>query len=244
MKLTYALMIAATIAVTSGTELAAQSARVSDIGAAHNFTDDVYNGGRDPGAGFYETDWNTTGEICQPCHTPHGSATGTMAQGLLWSHTLSTTPWPMYTSGAFGSTLDGVQAADAEGWDKLCLSCHDGTVGVDEFAHNSGWQGGGGTPVLLTVGYGTNPWGYDTYRKSSGQGTHPVSITYADPGLNDKNATPMGISGNIVDVLEGGEWMRCASCHDVHEDEVPDGVPHLLRVDNDLSGLCLTCHDK
>ena len=240
MKLTYALMIVAAIAVTSGTDASGQNRRLSDVGAAHNFTDDVYQGGRDPGAGFYETDWNTTGEICQPCHTPHGNGgpTGTMINGLLWSHDMSSLAgFTMYTS----PTMNSVNAAPL-GWDKLCLSCHDGEVGIDAFAHNEAYAG---AAVLLTVGFGTNVWGYDLYASHGGPGMHPISVDYdADPGMNDKNTTPYGLTGFVVDALEGGNMMGCYSCHDVHEDSVPDTVTTLLRVDNAGSLLCLACHDK
>ena len=237
------LITAAATTLLAGTAVA-QSGRLSDVGGAHNFTDDLYRGAA-AGlvAGNEESVWNTTGEICQPCHTPHGSSspTGTMATGLLWSHNLSTnggSAWTMYTS----STLDGGGATEPLGYDKMCLSCHDGTVGVDAFAHNT--QPGIG-PVLITNALGGNVFGYDTWAKHPGVGLHPISVDYdADAGMNDKLTTPMGISGNIVDVLEGGNMVGCASCHDVHEDQVPDGVHELLRVDNAASALCLTCHDK
>jgi len=34
--------------------------------------------------------------------------------------------------------------------------------------------------------------------------------------------------------------MECASCHDVHD----NGIAPFLRLSNDASAMCLTCHNK
>lgn len=226
------------IAFVAG-DATAQSARLSDTGGTHNFIDDQYN---NAAAGLLsgneESVWNTTGEICQPCHSPHGNSAGTMAEGLLWSHEFSqATTWTMYTS----QSLDGGGATEPMGWDKMCQSCHDGTTGVDSFAHNNVTSPG---VVLITNAMGGNTWGYDTWAKHAGPGLHPISVDYDADGAMFAKTNTMGISGTIEDVLYNGNLVGCASCHDVHEDQVPTGAAHLLRVDNAASALCLTCHDK
>jgi hypothetical protein len=93
---------------------------------------------------------------------------------------------------------------------------------------------------------------------------HPVGITFPTPGPGVSFNDPTGLQGNmrffdedadgevdtneirIYDTGDGFE-VECASCHDPHG--VPSGGvgsvhnPTFLRVDNDQSAVCLTCHD-
>ena len=115
---------------------------------------------------------------------------------------------------------------------KLCLSCHDGTVAVDNFGDQTG-----GTHFLSgNSSIGTNL-----------NDDHPISFTYdaslvsSDDGLYDPTTTNSGLGGTIAqDMLIGGQ-VQCASCHDVHNSI---GVEKLLRKTNAASALCLTCHNK
>ena len=72
-------------------------------------------------------------QVCVTCHTPHQAATAN-AQDPLWNHTvssaglygvyLSTTLQAVPTSFGGGGTPGTLNAS------QLCMSCHDGTVGV------------------------------------------------------------------------------------------------------------------
>ncbi len=196
------------------------------------------------------TTWNFTGEICRVCHVPHDHqrAEQLYLNGLLWNHQVSTATYTMYNQ-AWSSTLDGAQSPQPDGIAKLCLGCHDGTVGVNQFdaqvnAAPTGFLMGDFNPGFVIPGFvdGTN---LDL------RGTHPLSILYdttADPNLN-VTSTTMGTSGTIADVLDAGK-VQCSSCHDVHDQESVAGT-HLLRVAQQTvagagepSGLCLTCHIK
>jgi len=93
---------------------------------------------------------------------------------------------------------------------------------------------------------------------------HPVGVQLPDPAIYDFNPTS-GIDGSLkfydsnsngrADTNEvrfydtgGGYEVECASCHDPHG--VPSAgagskfIPSFLRVDNNSSTLCLTCHTK
>jgi len=203
--------------------------------------------------------WNFRQEICRVCHVPHDHDRNydLFANGLLWNHQLSAETYRMYAEEGtvnpnFASFIDGTFDTEPTGVAKLCLGCHDGTVGIDQFDRATGDPGaifigdidthfqvpGGGVPTL----------GGD----KNLTGSHPYSIVYdeiADPGLNPMT-NAMGSSGTIQDVLEPstiGFKVQCSSCHDVH-DGVGEAVPdtHLLRVSQraPASGLCLTCHAK
>jgi len=176
---------------------------------------------------FSTESWNAGGEICIVCHTPH-NANITVVNAPLWNHAISTTSiYTMYTSATMNST-----AGQPDGSSKLCLSCHDGTVALENFGGvNSGTHLMTGPSVL-----GTNL-----------SNDHPISITYdaalatADGGLYDPTTTLSGLGGTInTNLLIAGK-MQCSSCHDVHNSA---GVSGLLKKSNAGSALCLTCHNK
>jgi len=177
---------------------------------------------------FSGQSWNTTTEICIVCHTPHNALTG-VADAPLWNHELSAVAsYTLYASGTMNSI-----PGQPDGSSKLCLSCHDGTVALENF-------GGVTTGTQLMTGgslIGTD-LGND----------HPISITYdaalaaADGGLHDPTTTSSGLGGTIDgDMLISGK-MQCSSCHDVHNSA--GTVDGLLLKSNAASALCLTCHDK
>jgi hypothetical protein len=215
---------------------------------------------------FSTEDWNFRDEICRVCHVPHDHDRNyeLFSGGLLWNHQLSAATYQMYAEeGAsnieFASFIDGAFDNEPTGVAKLCLGCHDGTVGIDQFDKNSGATGSSsGNATVFIDNYGGGGFNVpgagvpDIGGDTNLTGTHPLSIVYdeiADPGLNPKT-NAMGGSGTIEDVLEptaGGLKVQCSSCHDVH-DGVGEAVPatHLLRVSTKTpaSGLCLTCHRK
>ena len=181
------------------------------IGSAHDFSEDV---------------WNTTGQICLVCHTPH-NADVSVSDAPLWNHEVTVATFTTYNSATMDATIGQPDASS-----KLCLSCHDGTVAVDNFGSQAS-----GTHFLT----GATDLGIDL------SDDHPISITYdatlagTDGGLFDPTTTNSGLGGTIdTDMLIGGQ-VQCASCHDVHNGI---GIADLLRKSNDASALCLTCHSK
>ena len=181
------------------------------VGSAHDFSNDS---------------WNTSGEICIVCHTMH-NADVSVNDAPLWNHETTASSFTPYTS----STLDAT-AGQPDASSKLCLSCHDGTIAVDNFNGNTS-----GTNFLT----GNSNVGTDL------NDDHPVSITYdaslasADGGLYNPTTTNSGLGGTISEDLLIGNQVQCASCHDVHNGS---GIDKLLRKSNNASALCLTCHDK
>ncbi len=177
---------------------------------------------------FSTENWNNTGEICIVCHTPH-NADITVPDAPLWNHEVTQANFTLYDSPSFeGSATIG----QPSGASKLCLSCHDGTVAMDNF----GGRTNGGD--FMT---GSDLIGTDL------SNDHPISFTYdaalatSDGGLYDPTTTNSGVGGTIdTDFLLNGQ-LQCSSCHDVHNGA---GLDDLLRVTNAGSALCLTCHDK
>lgn len=175
---------------------------------------------------FSSSGWNSTGKICIVCHAPHNAST-VVANAPLWNHETTTQTFTMYSSG----TMDGTLGQPDES-SKLCLSCHDGTIALENFGSVTG-----GTNMLT----GTTLLGTDL------SNDHPISFTYntalatADGELEDPSTATSGLGGTIdQDMLISGK-MQCSSCHDVHNTA---GLASMLRIDNAGSALCMTCHTK
>ena len=180
-------------------------------------------------------------QICVVCHTPH-NAVDPLANGLdyapRWNHESGSTVYTLYAS----VTVDHTPG-QPDGSTKLCLSCHDGSIAVDNYggtttgtvyADDSMFDGAPGSAVGSARDFGT-----------SLDNDHPVSFGYdavaaVDPEiLPSSSATPVG--GTIASRLLVDGKVQCSSCHDVHD---VDGNPHLLVITNQGSELCLTCHVK
>ncbi len=172
--------------------------------------------------------WNPGGEICQVCHTPHGAVTGLTAP--LWNHEVTTATFTLYTN-VVSPSFDAT-ASQPAGASKLCLSCHDGTVAMDNFGGQTG-----GTDFIS----GGELLGTDLSNE------HPVSFTYddalatTDGGLFLPSTANSGLGGTIAADLLLGNQVQCSSCHDVHN---ASGIGNLLVKTNAGSALCLTCHNK
>lgn len=216
----------------------ANVAQAQFTGSAHDFSDNVTH--YTPSSGTYDTGegtWNVGGEdMCTVCHNAHTPGIGQP----LWFHKLATTAtYTVYSN----STMDATPGQPT-GNSKLCLSCHDGTVGIDQY----GW-GGVYAPADPTYTV-PHPMGDDLSTD------HPIAFTYdaalaaADGFLFDPTATNVtltdfnarAVTGTITDLLlDDGGSMECSSCHDVHNKY---NLPHSLNVPKTGDAICVTCHAK
>lgn len=171
------------------------------------------------------------GEVCVYCHTPHNGAGPTNAP--LWNRSFGAGPYLMYNN-SFSSTIDMVVATSPQGVSLACLSCHDGSIGLDVIINRPNADtslAGSGTTMPTNAGQffanlGTNL-----------QNDHPVSITYdatLDAGFV---ATSAGRVGTLP--LYSGR-VECGTCHNPHN---TTNNP-FLRISNSSSNLCRTCHIK
>ncbi len=157
-------------------------------------------------------------EICVVCHTPHNAQA---AVAPLWDHEITTEVFTPYDS----PTMDVWKPGNPGGVSRLCLSCHDGITSVDAYGGRAG-------SVLITGDANLND-------AASLTNDHPISFPW-------KHQTSQPCS-NMCHDFSGGEpvlpvfdhMIECATCHDVHNGS---NVPKLLRISNDGSALCLTCH--
>lgn len=181
-------------------------------------------------------------EVCVFCHTPH-QATAANGQDPLWNHTLSATAsYGVYASGTLNATLTdiGGAVAGSASTSSLCMSCHDGTVGIGSLYNNPNNPAGGeftptNSAVMVT---GNANLGTDLTND------HPVNFLYnaalatADGGLQTPASLTWVDAGQTVPLYAG--TVQCASCHDPHD---PTNAPFLVK-SNSASALCVTCHNK
>jgi len=171
------------------------------------------------------------GEVCVYCHTPHGGQT---QNAPLWNRNFSTQTYQMYNN-TYSSTIDMVVAASPQGVSRACLSCHDGSIGLDVIINRPNTDtslAGSGNTMPVNAGQFFANLGTDL------QNDHPISVTYdnvADPAFNAASGGKIG--GSLP--LYGGR-VECGTCHNPHN---TTNTP-FLRLSNSNSTLCKTCHIK
>jgi hypothetical protein len=216
---------------------------------------------------FSQKTWNTRRGVCSPCHQAHHTDDAQLIP--LWAHATSQASFTMYNAGTPKSaTLDAVIPSKPDGASLACLSCHDGTVAVN--------QGIGGQ-IGATLEYidASAQIGPDLHT------THPISFVY-DKALADKDGfllDPTPVTGykigdtipqlpgvaapvpatwsgtsltgkTIGEALVPGGKMQCSSCHDAHKQDGSSPTSGIMiRIsgsDVNLRGslMCRNCHIK
>jgi predicted CXXCH cytochrome family protein len=173
-------------------------------------------------------------KICGVCHATHQAKNEPSAP--LWNHqSTAVAAYTLYTSPTF-SGQGGLTITNPSASSKLCLSCHDGTVAIENFGGTT--TGTNFIPANSKIG---GVAGNDMSKD------HPISFQYTDAlatidgGLRPPTTTNSGLGGSITNDMLFANKMECASCHDVHNKY---SVTHLLKMSNINSQLCLTCHNK
>jgi len=217
--------------------LPALTASATIVGSSHDFS---------------LSSWNTRNGVCSPCHTAHNTDPSQIVP--LWAHATTTQTFIPYDSPKM-QAIDKKQQPSASS--KACLSCHDGTVAVNQTFTT------GATPVY--TGGAAAAWPGSTTSAILGTNlstTHPISITYddtlatADGTLYSPSTLLQWTAGNglagktIAQTLLIGGKVECGSCHDVHKQvgSSPTSGVDLRISGTDSSGrgslLCRSCHNK
>lgn len=175
-------------------------------------------------------------QICVFCHTPHNATPA----APLWNRQL---PGQTYTPYASGSLQASV--GQPNGYSRLCLSCHDGTIAIGS-VHNIGGQS---ATIQMQ---GTGPGGVlatgSTLLGTNLTNDHPVSFIFdANLAATDGElVSPSALTGTIR-LYEGAnvgirDSVQCTTCHDPHLTVNPKFLKKAFvgQADN----LCVTCHVK
>lgn len=162
--------------------------------------------------------------LCNFCHVAHKTAAPDItppasAGPYLWNHVLSSVvSYGVYTSDTFkGYNTDikdlGTGGGGSINASNLCLSCHDGTVGINYWYER-----------VTGSNYQPLPNGNNVFVNISAQikdltQTHPVNFTYdatlaTKAGILTPASTSSVDSAGEVPLFQGK--MQCATCHDPH----------------------------
>lgn len=99
---------------------------------------------------------NNTTEVCVFCHTPHGGRASDASTALpLWNRAMPDgTGYTMYDSPNFDGKAS--QNGQPQGVSLACLSCHDGTIGIDALINapgSGGFLGANKTGGNVSMGF-------------------------------------------------------------------------------------------
>lgn len=186
-------------------------------------------------------------QICIFCHTPHNAS----PVQPLWNHDITAVSnYTNYWRSSLQSYNTPEEAPPIDGFSRLCLSCHDGTVAIGAVVSNledievfsaSGYVDGEGKLLPTAPGYiGTDL-----------SGGHPISIIFNDALANsrEQNTTfcflnyPSGITDTDVRLYptQGAYGVQCTSCHDPHGGKGgPSAPPFWRKATHDE--VCNVCH--
>jgi len=165
---------------------------------------------------------------CTFCHAPHSGLGGNTP---LWNQKLSTHTYTPYTSTTYieqGNTQPTLGITSS-----LCLSCHDGTVGVGQSAAY------GQLPMTGALN------SVDSFGTTL-TGSHPFSLVLpikdaanlvASLVSQGKTADPTGAVKLVKNNIE------CTSCHDPHVQGTDRIAQNFLVRDSSNAQMCLACHD-
>lgn len=229
--------------------LAPTVSRATLIGSSHDFssTGTTAYGSLGVATFTWGGETNTYQNPCQVCHIPHKAAPYSAANGPLWNHAAATNATTKYITydQAGSATFNALNLGTLTlGSSFACLSCHDGSIAVNQSFGKTTYNGNGGAP--------TNVPSFAIETAGGVNGTHndltvmhPIGVSYtaaqaAAPGeLNN-------IPANLSQMLKGpNKTVECASCHDIHRTYGASAtVSHELIVDLNGGQLCLTCHNK
>lgn len=181
----------------------------------------------------------TETEVCAFCHTPHSGRT----DAPLWNRSYSAAAYTPYSSASLqGST------GQPNGFSKLCLSCHDGTLAIGVVLNGPTASPSGSIQMTGVTGTGTMAAGA-TNLGTVLSADHPVSFTY-DQALSTADGellAPASLSSTPLKLYVGAtagvlNAMQCSTCHDPHTNTLPKFLRQALR--GQTTNLCITCHTK
>jgi cytochrome c553 len=242
MKKTTALVALVTVAVSAAATVsfAGMGARTGVNGSFHDMN--YYA----PTKGGVQEKYE---RVCVYCHTPHNAVVnepGNNSNFLpLWNHDLTQLTYTPY-QWATPDNLPFTITDPLIGPTRLCMSCHDGSIAVDQHGPAMPQVGTIKLTGTRAIGSGgdlttTHPIGFDYVAARTGRNitsaggnvltTQVLEITpetsafatditiNANANSNVYNSIERKGSRTIASTLYNGKYMTCATCHEVHNKE-------------------------
>jgi hypothetical protein len=251
------VVVVSIVIATSGTAMALSSPGEGVLGSVHDMR---YSAGA--------VDFGGNDRVCAFCHTPHHAYTDADPNAYypLWSRQLNVETFSPYVSPTINSA-DYYLPDIAIGPTRLCMSCHDGSIAPDQHYNFAGMSN-------LLIG---DSWGQPGIGAGENKllDDHPIGFNYNEVAIGPAAGNPAGaiVFGRedyedpwireaatgvlnygdryqvrVVDRLFQGQYMTCATCHDVHNklnaDDPAAAMNYLVLAPQRDSALCLTCHIK
>lgn len=220
----------------------------------------IANGPHDfsAGAAIRNSDASIDGQTCVFCHTPHAGSVSVP----LWNRGTPIRTYQVYASSSLDATAPTSETIQS-GVSGACLSCHDGSIGIDVLTNLAGVAHAASIAFTRQTAakatYGSSGTGSNNllsggspFLGSDLRNDHPIAIVYETA----RTATPtefvtQTMAGTKINVgvteplpLFGTSTatatVECASCHNPHN----NAQGSFLRKANTASALCLTCHIK
>lgn len=205
----------------------------------------------------------TETQICIFCHTPHNAQPG---KTFLWNRISEpSVTFAMYTA---SPTLDFTPSGTLSEISKMCMSCHDGVTALNSMANPTPMNAGGDQLGDVWQEVIMGEWGPNIGEGvpgPSGGGNltndHPVSFEYLESEADPTIKTSSGSSINGLPLWNNGDGkyrVECVTCHDPHINygywSYRQGIDNFtagdktlapfLRMSNEGSALCFSCHNK
>ncbi len=180
--------------------------------------------------------------VCVQCHAPHQAD----AAAPEWNPKLAISAYSLYS--AVGTVI---RVGEPGVYSRLCLSCHDGTLGVLNYS---------GVKKDFLLGGGK--LGRTAFNKQFAMRDHPIGVGYgseraiSDSSMADPESETVVMvatkpshnqtkSGSISMMMLAEGQVECTSCHDVHNRyTVGPSNRGLVKVGLHGSALCQVCHKK
>lgn len=228
-------------------------AHASIIGSSHDFSSSGSAGAYSQmGIATFGSGSSAYNNPCQVCHIPHKAADPTAVGGApLWNHAIATNAATKYVTydnaGSAHFNSLGLGALTL-GSSVACLSCHDGSIAINQSYGKTTFNGNGG------VGTNAPSWSIEVYDPGTGKfdsggnyltRMHPIGVSYSQAAAVDSDLVPVS-SLPYSRMLKGvNQTVECASCHDIHRTIGASATStDNLIVDVNNAALCLTCHNK
>ncbi len=179
------------------------------------------------GRGEHGVSFSEETRVCVFCHVPHNAR----QPQLLWSRDL---PSEMIYTPYASTTLKATPAPGLPtGASRLCLSCHDGTIALGQFA-SSRVSGSSEIPPDPLPARNAN---LTTVLSDD----HPISFSYTEALAAQAELVAPGALPPSVGLDLNGE-LQCTACHNPHNNQ----FDNFMVVNNRLPGspLCTACHNR